>query len=450
MKRFLCLSFALIVAVLVGLKVAVSYLVSEDFLVAKIEENLNSRVSIESVDLSLLNFPAKLEIKGFAMTQRDQFAKDGVPASERPEIAKPAVWCDRFFCEVALRELFEGKLRIHSLEVEQAKLHVVMHEDGSNSLAPLFEPVVAAGAKLPPSDTGDVPPKAVPVEEASAGLVTQLDSLRVVDLRLECVLEKSGLMIVGEQVNVSIDDIRVDPQNLEKVNQANAGIRSTLKVVGNAGESDPIANLLLSGDTTTRLFNPKTGAIDPVVSFDIELDEESFLSTHIPTLQRTWGALAVFETFGLKVGELPDAIRFGKSRSLKGQYAQGRAEIEEDVSLMVNDWELSLDAPSWLNMGNNAHDVRAGLWVSKRSTDRFLKNIEGLVPEASLDGENLLRQAVEKELVKDGKLHLELQSLGSLEEPKVRLMTKMPSVENQVKDYAKKKAFDFLRRQLTK
>lgn len=444
MKRFFVTLVVLASLLFVGAKWALSYVASEDFVIARIEENLNSRVAIESVELRLLSVPTKLEVRGFQMTKRDDLVEAGMPASERPPIANPEVSCERFVCEVSIRELLNRKLKINRVLIDQASVKMQMYEDGTNSLDPLFQPVAGRAQPVPEDQPTDEPADAK-AEPGTANLITNLDEFRIQDLHFECELEQSGIVIVGDKVNVSIDDIRVDPNDLEQVNQVNADLSSNIKVIGKAGQSDPVVNLMLAGDTQTRLFDPETGEIDPVVEFDIELDEQSFLSTHVPAVQKAWQSLKALERFGFKPGDLPDYIRFGKSRKIKGQYAKGRAQVDEDIALLVADWELGLNAPAWLHVANSQHEMVGELLASPQATEKFLVKIEQLIPGASHNGQNLMRQAVESELVENGRLKLELKSQGSLEEPKVQLVTKMPKVEDQVKEKVKKKALDFLR-----
>lgn len=455
MKRFIITLTVLALLLFVAVKIALNYVVSEDFIIARIEENLNSRVAVESVDLRLLSVPTMLEVKGFQMSQRDGLVEAGVAASERPPMADSEVSCERFVCEISLRALLDNKLKINRVLIDQAYVRMQMYEDGSNSLDSLFHPAPSHEELVPKAqpvgepDVSKIEPKSESVvkvaEPTSAHLITNLDEFRIRNLHFECELEQSGIVIVGDKLNVSIDDIRVDPNNLEQVNEVNAALSTTLKVVGKAGLDDPVVKLMLEGDTKARVFNPETGEIDPVVKFDIELDEQSFLSTHVPAVQQAWGALKALERFGLKVGVLPDYLRFGKSRRIKGQYAKGRAQLDDDVSLLVSDWELGLNAPAWLHLANSQHEMVGEFLVSQQATEKFLTKVERLTHGASQNGHNLMRQAIESDLVENGRLKLDLKSQGSLEQPKVRLMTEIPRVEDQVKEQVKKKAMDFLR-----
>ncbi|MEM7013564.1 MAG: hypothetical protein AAF585_18990 [Verrucomicrobiota bacterium] len=93
----------------VVLTMSVKKLSDPEFLVARIEENLNCRAEIQQATLDLYSQPASLQIIGIGFGPRDEYAENGTPLSERPPL-NSSVFINAVTLELETRPLFKKQL----------------------------------------------------------------------------------------------------------------------------------------------------------------------------------------------------------------------------------------------------------------------------------------------------------------------------------------------------
>ena len=211
MKKWLIIGVSVLLLLAAALMVTYHSLLSKNFLVAKIESSIDSRVQIGDFGVSLFSVPAKVVIHDVIIAERDEAARKGVPHDERETIEVGAIRIEEIRFDVSLRELLSKEIKVSQLQVVGAHSDLVMNEAGEINVAKLF--AAPPEAKKEPDDDGLN-------AKDSPEIVTSLERLIIKDASFNLVIEKTGLEIEGRNVNLDLSDIKVDPNALEKVNEA--------------------------------------------------------------------------------------------------------------------------------------------------------------------------------------------------------------------------------------
>lgn len=444
-----------IIVLLFAVSMLAKFFLTKDFLVKEIEASINSRVQIGSVDVSLLSFPAKVKLNDVIITQRDEVVEIGTPGSDRLELSEGDIALSALSFELSLWELLSRKIHVEHFDLDGLHIKATLFEDGSNSLDPLF---------ASPESTDEEQPDPKPEEDKKdviAGekgfnakkqeqFVTYLESVDIRNVSFDLEIEKTGLFIQGSDCGVLLENIRVDPQALEKVNEASVQFTSKVEVYESPLKKLKYGEIGLSGPAVARLFDPTTGNIDPIINLDLNISENSHISTQVPYLQKVWAYGAKLSKFGVSIGTLPDRATFGRSRKLAGGYQRGRVDLSEDVSILIHDWELALNQPSWLASGDETHEFFIDFSASKKASDSLVRHIDGLVKKVPKEVRGNLSEEIKSGWLQNGKLTVSLRTSGSLSFPKIEMLTEIPAIDQLIKDYAQKSALDYLFKKLRK
>lgn len=433
--------FLIIGAVLVVGVVAFSakLFISKEFLVEEVEKSINSRIQIGTFDVSLLAFPARITLTNVILAERDNSVERNVPYSERNELTIGAVELDEVTFELSLWELLSKKIYVDSFELDGLHANVTLFEDGTNSLDPLFaEPLKEEDAKKSPKSFN-----AKKKEE----FVTQLDSIKISNVSFDLLIEKTGLFAQGSECGIELSDIQVNPNSLEIVNEAKIKWNSKVELFDSKSKTIKFGELGLSGDAQTKLFDPVTGDIDPEVQIDFSISDDSYISTDVPYIQKVWSYGRKLEKVGVKLGTLPDKATFGRSKKFAGSYKRGRVDIEEDISIVLHDWEIAVNEHSWLESGSENHEFYIDISASEKSSQSMVKHLDSLLKSAPREVRGELEGNLKNQWLVGGKLTLKLHTKGKLSGPKIAMLTELPDVESLIKDFAKKSALDFMMKQ---
>lgn len=197
-------------------------------------------------------------------------------------------------------------------------------------------------------------------------------------------------------------------------------------------------DIYLSGESTSRIFNPTTGDIEPDVVGDFSLSDESWLNTQIPFITKSWKQLTVLEKVGIKVTALPEKATFGRSEAIAAHYHLGKVTVKKPLSIWVGDWEIAALENSWLQSETDQHEIYAELLASKKSSVYFrsliLKGL-GLLPDQVVA---LVAKDIESGLFRDERLLVSIKSSGDFSDPKIRPVGKIIDFSDAAEDAAKK------------
>lgn len=439
MKKWAVIVAVAVVLLGVTLVVTSKMFLTKNYLVSELERSIDSRVQIGELEVKLFGGPARVTIKDVIIAERDDLARDEVPHDERPPIDDGAIKISEISFDVSLWELISKRIKVEQLAVSGLKASVVMDEDGKLNVEQLFaEPPKEKRARERREKKEGFNAK------ENEDFVTELKSLVIKDTEFSMVIEKTGLVIEGRDVNIALTDIKVDPNALEQVNEAHLQFSAHMDVFSNEKERKKFGQISLDGPARVKLFDPATGDLEPDAEVDFSIADDSYVSTQVPYVEKLWSATEkVMEKLSLEEYMLPDKLTFGRSKKVKASYLKGRVDLHEPLSLAMKDWELALDAGSWFESGSEEHQFKV-LMIAGDSVSSFAKKhlstLTDLVPE---ELRKVLHEEILSNIFIDDHLTLRVSTQGELSKPKVKLDTKLPDVEKMTKEYAKKKLLDY-------
>lgn len=439
MKKWLKRLIVGLVVIACVLAFSANFLLTKEFLVEEMEDSINSRVQIGSFDVSLFTIPAKITLQDVIVAERDNNVKRKVPYAERAPLTKGDLECKEVSFEVSLWELLSKKIYVDRFVLDGLHARVKLHKDGTNSLDPLFEEATEEDVLAEESKSFNA--------RENDEFVTQLKSISISNVSFDITIEETGVFLQGENYSVDLEDIKIDPNALELVNQAQLKLAGNLHIYDSVSKTVSYGEIGLSGNAEAQLFDPSTGEIDPDVTLDLDISESSYLSTKVPYIEKVWGFGAKLEKYGVNFGSLPDKASFGRSRKIAGSYKRGRVDVAKDISLVINDWEVAVNEPSWLNSASEQHAFFIDISASQKSSQSLVGHIDSLLKNVPKEIRGEISENIKKEWLVDGKLTLSLQTEGVLSKPTIKMLTKLPDVDDLIKDYAKKGAMDFLFKQ---
>jgi hypothetical protein len=440
MKKWLKRLIIGLVLIACVLAFSAKLLLTKEFLVEEVEDSINSRVQIGSFDVSFLSLPVKITLKDVILAERDNNVVRKVAYSERTPLTQGALECKEVSFDVSLWELFSREIYVDRFVLDGLHARVKLHDDGTNSLDQLFE-------NAQKEETLEDAPKSFNAREKDE-FVTQLKSISINNVSFDVLVEKTGVLLQGTDCSVQIEDIKVNPNALEQVNQAKLELVANLQIFDSASKTIKYGDVGVSGNAEVQLFDPLTGDIDPDVTLDLNISDSSYLTTQVPYIQKVWDFGAKLKKYGVNLGALPKKAKFGRSRKIAGSYKRGRVDVEKDLSVVIHDWEVAVNEKSWLDSGSEKHEFFIDLSASQNLSESLVAHVDSLLKNVPKEVRGGLANSIKQEWLVNGKLTLKLHTQGALSKPKIKMLTKLPDVDDMIKDYAKKGAMDFLFKQL--
>lgn len=435
-----------------------------------LEENLNARVSLESYSVSVL--PTQIKIKGLQLAKRDKAAENQTPLADR-QLPQPLIFgTQSFILNADLMPLTQGVLEINDIIIQKPQLDLVVFADGTNNLEKILQapnassktaaqkkPTTSASSASKPSSsnadrtTSQATPnaKAEHKAEAEAGastFVAKLGSLRLKQAEVDIFLKEPNLKIDLDPFDLTLNEIAVNPAQLESINQAELQLSGKLSLNNESAKQSNWAFLDFKGPATVQLFNPTTGVIDPIVHTDIKLKDTSHLSSEFPMLAKALSFINKQKVLNLDLPAIPDKATFSQSKTLALQLANNQLTIEKPIGLIYGNWEVFLHKASQLNLAKNTHQMSFTFIGDKQTSQRCREKLlqwAGKIKSSST--QQTVKDSVLKNLFNEqGLLSLTFTSSGPLETPKINLTTELPSLKNELKTQAK----DLIKQQLKK
>ena len=409
-KRFIKLIAVFVVVILclsLGAGLLLNKLVTKDLLVEKIEESINAEVVIGAVDVSLFALPATIVISEVSLMPK------GVhdPSKAEVHIGKVSL-------SIGWLGLFQKHIDIKHVGVQEADIKITYYKNGSTSFGKLFKSPDQEGKEgEQKKENGDKSDEGFNIKD-QGDFAASLGGLSISDTRLELVLEGMEMKLACEDLNIDLSAIQIDPNELASSNEAKLEARSLIRLYSLKGEH--YGDLDMDGGADVDLFNLSTGRMEPKVDGAFSLSDQSWLSTSMPFVTRSWEQLSVLEKVGLGVGKRPDRASFGRSKSIAAHYHLGRIDLLKPLSIWVDDWEVAILGGGWLNTQTDQHKVQGELLASKKASavmaPTIFKGLE-LLPKQIRSS---VADEVRDNLIRDDRLLVKIKSSGSFSDPKIR------------------------------
>lgn len=402
--KMVALTAAFVLCVFVGIGLLVKNIATKDLLEQKIEESINAEVVIGGVEVSIFNFPAKLVITDISLMPKAA----SVPAEAPVKIGEISL-------SIGWLGLFQKHIDVKHIGIKEADIKITYHKDGTTSLKKLFQSPDEAEGEVQESSKKEQ--GGFNIHE-QGDFVASLGGLSISNSSLNLVLEEMGLQLECQDLQVELSSIEIDPNDLVASNEAKLKLQSLIRVYSDKREH--YGDLYIDGLSGVSLFNVTTGDIEAEVDGEFRLSDQSWLSTNMPFISRSWEQLSVLKKVGLNVGRVPERATFGRSKSISAHYHLGRIRIIKALSIWVEDWEVAILGGGWLSTQTDQHDVRGELLASKKTSavmaPTIFKGLELLPKELRAS----VADDVKENLFRDERLLVKIKSTGDFSDPKIR------------------------------
>ena len=173
-----------------------------------------------------------------------------------------------------------------------------------------------------------------------------------------------------------------------------------------------------TGEADVTLFNTANGDLEPDMVLTLTVDSESYLTSDVPMAKGIWNVAKYINKLGIQMIQIPSKVKFKNDQSFKVAYKLAKSTLLDPLSIKVKDWELELLSQSWIETGNDQHQIGVKLHIGKvisGALDSLLANT------SKLGGAISDFTGVGPSLLEDGRLALHLESSGDLSDPNISL-----------------------------
>lgn len=436
--------------------------VNKERLTLETEKNINARVQLDDVTLSLFAWPPHLRLSGIQIGPRDQYA--GTPIAARPPLQHAPVKIDMAYLELVPeglwhRHFYPRVLRIIGLDVTET---ISPHE--GSSLQRLFQPppeklaqmqqeeevpraipiqtappvaAVAPGAEPPVNPAvpqAAEPPPAVtaapvvpgpPAEEAPPQ--SNAERLALQEISIEQAHFKVSNQGVESQFNadisnfsIALTNIDIDPGDLMAHNKLHIRLAAKIVLDGVAqvnGQPRQVrfADMTLKGEGDVNPVDPDTRMWSPAADLKLLIDRGSTIGGNM-TIGETAGAhLDKLMKYGVDIS----AVRIGgvlaQDVNAHILYRAQSLSFRDDTLFALPDYEYTIKRDSWMDFAKDQQGLLTRLSCGDALKQSVMQGI------ASRGINRTLSQLVINGLSDDrGRLTFDLTITGSLSKPEVK------------------------------
>ena len=438
--------------------------VNQERLTLETEKNINARVQLDDVNLSILSWPPSLRLSGIKIGPRDQYA--GTPVAARPPMQHAPVNIQMAYLELLpeglwQRHFYPRILRIIGLDVTET----VSPQDGS-SLQKLFQPppeklaqmqqqevpraipvqsppvtaVPSPGQPAPALTTPPVSEQSPPPQPSAERLSLQEISIEQAHFRVSNQGVDSQFKADISDFSLALTDIDIDPEDLTAHNRLHVRLAAKAVVEGVAkigGQSRQVrfADMTLHGEGDVNPVDPATRMWSPAADLNLIIDRGSSIG----------GNMTIGETAGqhldklMKYGIDLSAVRIGGmlAQDVRAHilYRQQSMRFLEDTQFALPDYEYTIKRDSWMDFAKDQQGMLTRLSCGDAMKQSLMQGIASRGINRTLS-----KLIVEGLSDSRGRLTFDLTITGSLSHPEVKpdLQVKLESLlGNDIEDKAK-------------
>jgi hypothetical protein len=440
--------------------------VNQERLTLETEKNINARVQLDEVNLSILSWPPSLHLSGIKIGPRDQYA--GTPIAARPPMQHAPVNIEMAYLELVPeglwhRHFYPRVLRIIGLDVTET----VSPQDGS-SLQKLFQPPPEKLAQMQQEEV----PRAIPVQSPPVAAVPSpgapapaltappvseqpappppepsAERLSLQEISIEQAHFRITNQGVDSQFKADISDfslalteIDIDPEDLTAHNRLHVRLAAKAVVDGVAkigGQTRQVrfADMTLHGEGDVNPVDPATRMWSPAADLNLIIDRGSSIG----------GNMTIGETAGqhldklMKYGIDLSAVRIGGMLAQDVHahilYRQQSMRFLEDTQFALPDYEYTIKRDSWMDFAKDQQGMLTRLSCGDAMKQSLMQGIASRGINRTLS-----KLIVEGLSDSRGRLTFDLTITGSLSHPEVKpdIQVKLESLlGNDIEDKAK-------------
>ena len=418
--------------------------VNKERLTLETEKNINARVHLDDVTLSIFSWPPSLRLSGIQIGPRDQYA--GTAIAARPPMQHPPIKIEMAYLELVPQGLWQRQflprvLRFIGVDVSEN----ISPQEGS-SLQKLFQPppeklaqlqaevpqaipvqtappVAAVPAPAAPPPALTTPPVAPPVAEPQP-TATRL-SLQ------EISIEQAHFHIINQGVdsqfnadisdfNLAFTDIDIDPENLMAHNRLHVRLGAKVVVdgiaqIGGQARQVRFADMTLHGDGEVNPVEPATRMWSPAADLNLLIDKGSSIGGNM-TIGETAGAhLDKLMKYGLDISAIRIGGTLAQNVNAHILYRAQSMRFLDDTQFVLPDYEYTIKRDSWMDFAKD----QQGLLTRLSCGDALKQSLMQGIASRGIN-RTLSQLAVDALSDSRGRLTFDLTITGSLSHPEVK------------------------------
>lgn len=444
MKKLILTVLALLVLGAAATPFAGAYMlrryVSKERLVLETEKNINARVQLDDVTLTLFSWPPTLRLSGIKIAPRDDFA--GTPLDTRPPLQDAPVKIEMAYLELVPeglwhKQFFPRVLRILGADVQE----FISHDQGS-SLEKLFQPPgtsvvltpdgVPKAIPLPSTPTvvqesaepavAAVPQVDLPVNDQPRAARLALQEISIEGARFRIRNQSADSRFDGEisDFNLSLTEIDIDPADLGGHNHLKVRLSAKVLLDGMAAlggrmQQVRFADMTIHGEGDVAPVNATTLTWSPAAMLKLTIDKGSLLGGHMTIGDAAGDHLEKLMKYGIDLR----GVRIG------GQLAQDLAvhvlskdegvTFLSDAHLALPDYQVTVKRDSWMNFAKDDQGLMTRLYCGEALKEQIVRGISSRGINSTLS-----RMIVDGFSDDQGRFAFDLTITGSLSHPEVK------------------------------
>ncbi len=454
--RLLLFLLGLLVLLAVAAPLAGAYIlrryVNKELIVLETEKNINARVELNDVTLTIFAWPPSLRLSGVKIGPRDQYA--GTPLEARPLMKNAPVHIEMAYAELVPKALLSGQFFPRVLRFVGVEVHERISPQEGSALEKLFQPPPEKLAAL--QAEADVPraipvqtPQSVAVEPAAPGPVaivppapaatpaampveTSDESSRAGRVMLQEISIEQGHFIISNEgtdsrFNAEISDfslvltgIDIDPADIANHNTLHARLSAKAVVdgaaqIGGRMQQVQFASMKLHGEGDVNPVDPNTMLWAPAAVLNLVIDRGSSIGGHMTIGDAAGQELDKLMKYGVDLS----AIRIGgvlaQDVNVSVLFRNESIRFLGDTLFALPDYEFTIKKESWMDFANDQQGLLTRLSCGEALKEQIVRGVanRGL-------GETISRMVVGAFSDDRGRVAFDLSITGSLSRPQVK------------------------------
>ena len=418
--------------------------VNQERLTLETEKNINARVHLDGVTLSLFSWPPSLRLSGIKIGPRDQFA--GTPVARRPPMQNAEVQIEMAYLELVPEGLWHRQFQPRVLRFIGVDVQENISPQEGSSLQKLFQPPPEKLAQMQQEEV----PRAIPVQAAPPAAavpapgapppalttppVTAAAEPQPSAQRLtlqEISIEQAHFHItnrgVDSQFSADISDFSlaftemdIDPEDLLAHNHLHIRLAAKAVVDGVAKIGGQIrqvrfADMTLHGDGEVNPMDPPTRLWSPAADLNLTIDRGSSIGGNMTIGETAGPNLEKLMKYGIDISAIRIGGRLAQDVHAHILYRAQSLRFLDDTQFVLPDYEYTIKRDSWMDFAKDQQGL-----LTRLSCGDALKH--SLMQGIASRGINRTLSEIVVEGLSDsrGRLTFDLTVTGSLSHPEVK------------------------------
>lgn len=459
MKKIVITTFSVLFGLLLLLSLGIYFAirsVDSNFLVKTMESKINSRVGIESVDISLFSAISGVTINGISIGTRDGIANKGVPYSERKDKFTSRIFIKSAKVRISFLSLLEKKIKLLKATLQEPNVAITLFADGSNDLSGLFKPPAIVEGKPNPDlskealakrkqeelEKANSPSKPFSIKDIPVAIF--VDSVGIENGTVKAFLQKKNQTITLSDLVLKVQNVKIDPTDLKNKNSLDLVFDTNLLLGKNP--ENPNSKFILHSEGTVNPFVIATGLVNPAVEYQLVVAKDSFV-TALPLLDGLSGSLPALSGLGLSIPDVDKKQVLERDTKIKIRYGKGRVTFLETVQFYTRQFELHIREGGWIQVTEGTHLWNGDLIANEKESKKSLAQLDANFAKAGPKADDLKKQ-VYSQILTENRLKLPFTSSGDMGSPNLALAVTLPSLADLLKGAIKNEIKDKLKSQI--